>query len=192
MVRQKSRYKFVTHTHIKGYDYWQGVVRCNKKMLYTRCFPFTDAGEKEAHEAAVRLRTSGRAYVHAEALKSHIPADLYGAIIGHLNGSATVQLADGELARMITDTVCKHYGVTMPDVFSPSRVRTVTNARFVAMVLVREHTDLSTIRIGKLFNRDHSAIIHASKTIEDRLQVEADLRNDMEAINTKITQKRYR
>jgi chromosomal replication initiation ATPase DnaA len=192
MIRKKSRYKFVTHNPIKNYDYWQGLIRCNKKMLYTRCFPFTDEGERMAHEAAVALRHSMRAYVHAEALKQYIPTDLYAAIVAHLQGAAPVQLKDEELARMITETVCLHFGTNTPAVYSPSRTRTVSNARFVALYLLRELTGLSVLQIGKMFNRDHSSVTHACQTIEKRLEVETDLQDDIEAIKNKITQKRYR
>ena len=52
------------------------------------------------------------------------------------------------------------FDVTLEDLRSKSRTRTLTNARQIAMYLLRELTDMSLPRIGQeLGGRDHTTVI---------------------------------
>ena len=64
----------------------------------------------------------------------------------------------------------------------------LVNARHVAMFLCRELTSSSLISIGKYFGgRDHSTVIHACKTIEDRLQQEGSFEKQLLVIKQQLT-----
>jgi chromosomal replication initiator protein len=66
---------------------------------------------------------------------------------------------------ILTETA-KYFGLRREDLVSKSRSRPLTTARHIAMYLLRELTGLSLIKIGELFERDHSTALHGIKRIE--------------------------
>jgi chromosomal replication initiator protein len=69
-------------------------------------------------------------------------------------------------ADAILGETADYFGLRREDLFSKSRSRPLTNARHVAMYLLRELTGLSLIKIGELFDRDHTTALHGIKRIE--------------------------
>ncbi len=59
-----------------------------------------------------------------------------------------------------------YFSLRREDLYSKSRSRPLTNARHIAMYLMRELTGLSLIKIGELFDRDHTTALHGIKKIE--------------------------
>ena len=76
--------------------------------------------------------------------------------------------------------VSELYGLTEREVRGRRRIRSVVDARQMAMRIVRETTSLSLHDIGTLFNRDHSTIIHAIKATENLLETSEQYRLDYE------------
>ena len=96
---------------------------------------------------------------------------------------ARMALSDGDSNRIepkvqmrsIIELVTDYFGVTEPDLVSKRRHRSITQPRQVCMFLARHHTRFSLEEIGGHFgNRDHTTVMHAVKTIEDRCQTEED------------------
>lgn len=56
----------------------------------------------------------------------------------------------------------------IPEITSKSRVQDVVAIRMVAMWALRRNTPITLKSLGKLFNRDHTTVIHACQTV-DRL-----------------------
>ena len=58
-------------------------------------------------------------------------------------------------------------GVAQKDLFGPARHRQATEARFAAFLVLRERKiagkPMSTTRIGRVFNRDHSTVVDGLK-----------------------------
>jgi chromosomal replication initiator protein len=69
-------------------------------------------------------------------------------------------------AETILAETTKYFGLRREDLASKSRSRPLTTARHIAMYLLRELTGLSLIKIGELFDRDHSTALHGIKRIE--------------------------
>jgi len=69
-------------------------------------------------------------------------------------------------AETIMAETAKYFGLRREDLVSKSRSRPLTTARHIAMYLLRELTGLSLIKIGELFDRDHSTALHGIKRIE--------------------------
>jgi chromosomal replication initiator protein len=67
---------------------------------------------------------------------------------------------------IVTETA-KYFALRREDLVSKSRSRPLTTARHIAMYLLRELTGLSLIKIGELFDRDHSTALHGIKRIEN-------------------------
>src|SRR5262249_14114560 len=69
-------------------------------------------------------------------------------------------------AATILEETANYFGLGPSDLVSKSRSRPLTTARHVAMYLLRELTGLSLIKIGELFERDHTTALHGIKKIE--------------------------
>ena len=64
-------------------------------------------------------------------------------------------------------------GVPTKSLTGRSRIEPIAHARQLAMVLLRESTDLTLIEIGRIFNRDHGTVIHAIKAVASRRETDA-------------------
>jgi chromosomal replication initiator protein len=69
-------------------------------------------------------------------------------------------------AELIMGETASYFGLRREDLVSKSRSRPLTTARHVAMYLLRELTGLSLIKIGDLFDRDHTTALHGIHRIE--------------------------
>jgi chromosomal replication initiator protein len=72
--------------------------------------------------------------------------------------------------QLIMEETASYFTLSTADLVSKSRSRPLTQARHIAMYLIRECTGLSLIKIGEAFNRDHTTALHGIK------KVEADMR----------------
>ena len=117
--------------------------------------------------------------------KEDITIELTRKVIQDLVGkTAFSQLS----LKYITTTVAHSCNVPIKPVLGQSRKMELVNARHIAMFLCREMTSSSLINIGKYFGgRDHSTVIHACKTIEDRLQNDAAFEKQLIEIKNQLT-----
>jgi len=69
----------------------------------------------------------------------------------------------------IINAVCEYYGVTVDELQSPSRKQRLVTPRHVAMALVRMRTDKTLEDTGLLFNRDHTSVCHAMKSVSETI-----------------------
>lgn len=67
------------------------------------------------------------------------------------------------ICRDIIAAVAEHYGLSVGDITGPRRQRYLVRPRFVAIGLCRALVDPppSSQRLGQVFGRDHSSILHA-------------------------------
>lgn len=73
------------------------------------------------------------------------------------------------LVSRIIMNVAHGAGLTVEDILGQSRVRGIVEVRQLAMHTVKQlRPDLSINRIGVLFNRDHTTVLHAIAKIETR------------------------
>ena len=70
----------------------------------------------------------------------------------------------------ILETVSKKYGISIDDLKSKSRVSNITNARQIAMYIIRKKTDLSLPKTGKVFNRDHATVVSSVEKVEKEIK----------------------
>jgi chromosomal replication initiator protein len=83
----------------------------------------------------------------------------------------------------IMEKVCQHYGVTQQQVYSKSRKRDYVQVRQVSMYLAQKYTKMPASRIGQLIGgRDHSTVLHSCNTVEQRLKVEKNFRDELQSI----------
>lgn len=75
----------------------------------------------------------------------------------------------------IIDLVANAHDIPTENLRGRSRRADIVRARHAAMYAVRQHTDLSYPAIGRLFNRDHTTVIHAVTRIEGARRVNHQL-----------------
>jgi chromosomal replication initiator protein len=72
---------------------------------------------------------------------------------------------------MILEETARYFSLSTGDLLSKSRSRPLTQARHIAMYLMRECTGLSLVKIGEIFGgRDHTTALHGIKKIEAEMQ----------------------
>lgn len=87
----------------------------------------------------------------------------------------------------IIDKVCAHYEMNASSIQSRSRKREVVLARQIAMYLAKKHTDASSTQIGQLVGKkDHATVLHSCKIIKDQLEVDKELRSQLEEIENEL------
>lgn len=81
----------------------------------------------------------------------------------------------------IINAVASYYKISPDEIYSSSRAQAIALARQIAMYLCREQTGLSLPKIGEIFGRDHTTVMHANKKIND-------LMNERRYVYTQITE----
>lgn len=90
----------------------------------------------------------------------------------------------------IINTVSEHFNISTALIRSSSRKREVVHARQVAMYLAKNHTELSSARIGSYIgNRDHATVLHACKLIKDMKDVDKTLNANLDTITSLLKKK---
>jgi chromosomal replication initiator protein len=88
----------------------------------------------------------------------------------------------------ILAVTAKYFGLRREDLVSKSRSRPLTTARHIAMYLLRELTGLSLIKIGELFDRDHSTALHGIKRIETLMPNRDTVYRQVQELTKKINE----
>jgi len=101
----------------------------------------------------------------------------FGAEVDHLietiNGVKAVKYISKE-SKDIIAMVERASGVSFSELKSANRQRNVVTARQYAFWRLYQHTyslGYPLVQIGKMFNRDHSTVIHSIKKIDEGLSV---------------------
>lgn len=84
----------------------------------------------------------------------------------------------------VIDFVCEALELNRKDVVSSSRKRPFSEARFIAIGIMKEaQSCLSLVKIGKIFGgRNHATIINANKTYEDLYGTDRDFTNKVNRV----------
>ncbi len=94
---------------------------------------------------------------------------------------------DGELpVEVILDETATHFRLTRDDLVSKSRSRPLTTARHVAMYLARECTGLSLLKIGEVFERDHTTVMHGINKVQELMKARGTMFRDVQDLTRKI------
>ncbi len=90
-------------------------------------------------------------------------------------------------APLIMGQTAHYFGVTIDQLCSQDRSRTVVEARQIAMYLCRELTALSLPKIGAAFGgRDHTTVMHANKKISSQMAEKRETFNHVSELTTRI------
>lgn len=87
----------------------------------------------------------------------------------------------------IQNYVCDYFGIDTNKVREKTRKQEIVEARQIAMYLAKQFTDSSLKTIGLHFGgRDHSTVIHAISTVEERMQTSNKHKRIVEELQQKI------
>lgn len=86
--------------------------------------------------------------------------------------------------------VSREFEVSIDDICSSKRIEKITNARQIAMYIMREITPMSLPEIGKQFsNRDHSTVHHAIERVEQKISTNSALKLRIDDLIKNIKEK---
>ncbi len=116
----------------------------------------------EKLQGDIRRMESAIIGIKAKSSLHNAPPDLSIAkeVIYGLIGSAVEVTSES-----IRDLIGSQFRVSIDDLRSRSRKRSVSFPRQMAMYLTRKYTDKSLADIGNMYNRDHSTVLYAIKVI---------------------------
>jgi chromosomal replication initiator protein len=87
----------------------------------------------------------------------------------------------------IQKTICDYFNVKIGDLKAKRRTQNIALPRQVAMYLCRKYTESSFPAIGDKFGgRDHSTVIHASKTIERKIKEDPHMQTIVEKLERNL------
>ncbi|MDD4868936.1 MAG: chromosomal replication initiator protein DnaA [Kiritimatiellae bacterium] len=86
----------------------------------------------------------------------------------------------------IQKAVAEHYDIRLADMTSKHRPQAIVGPRQVAMYLCRRMTRASLPDIANAFSKTHATILHAYKSIDSRMDVDNDLKQDILKISQKL------
>jgi chromosomal replication initiator protein len=90
----------------------------------------------------------------------------------------------------VIQTVADFFGVSIDQLSSRSRKRSVLVPRQLAMFLSRRYTDASLAEIGRALGRDHPAVRNAVQVVERAILERAPLRYQVEELASRIEKRR--
>ncbi|HBH29282.1 MAG: chromosomal replication initiator protein DnaA [Desulfofustis sp. PB-SRB1] len=90
--------------------------------------------------------------------------------------------------RAISEMVGRQFAVSMGEMESKSRKKSISYPRQVAMYLSRKHTDQTLADIGKIFKRDHSTVLHAVKVIGDLKRRDTSVSAQLDLLSERVRQ----
>ena len=82
----------------------------------------------------------------------------------------------------IQKAVALHYDVSLAQILSPERTASLVTPRQLAMYIARKLSAKSLGEIADKFEKKHATILHGVKTISKRLDVEPELKENLEKI----------
>ena len=119
---------------------------------------------------------------HATMLNLEISMDLARAVM-----SNAVKVSKRQITfDFIAETVCNYYNINSDLLYSKSRKREISDARQVVMYLAKKYTPMSSTNIGVRLSRNHATVLYACSSIEQRMALEKQLREDLAIIEGEL------
>ncbi len=89
----------------------------------------------------------------------------------------------------IIDQVAAHFGILSADLIGKSQSREFTRPRRLAMYLCRSELHLPFVKIGEIFQRDHSTVMSNCRNIEQSLSLQKHL-PDLQEVSLRLRELR--
>ncbi len=109
-------------------------------------------------------------YARSNLFNDAITLELAESVLRDLVSASEVHIT----VELILQETAQVSGYTVDQLVSASRKRALVEYRKIAMYLSRDMTNHSLAELGSFFDRDHTTVLHAIKTSEERLAERAD------------------
>lgn len=130
---------------------------------------------RQVESAIVAIRAKSRL------MGGHVDMDMIREVVANVVGTNKVLTIE-----MISELIARQFKVSISDMKSRSRKRTLTFPRQVAMYLCRKFTDDSLAEIGRAFNRDHSTVMHSIKKVTNLTVRDTSVGAQVELLSGKV------
>ena len=105
----------------------------------------------------------------------------------HRSSTSVGPVEQAKNMNQIIETVAHYFHVTKDDLVGPVRKKDIAVARQISMYLIRRELDHSYEKIGSYFGgRNHTTVLHAYNSIEDRLKTDHRLIRDVTALKKEM------
>ncbi|HKU10362.1 MULTISPECIES: chromosomal replication initiator protein DnaA [Sinomonas] len=188
--RMKSRFEWGLLTDIQPPDLETRIAILRKKANSEGLYAPDDVLEYIASRIATNIRELEGALIRVTAFASlnKQPVDVALAEMV-LKDLITDDSALEITADQILQETAGYFKLTVEELNSKSRTRTLVTARQIAMYLCRELTDMSLPKIGQVLGgRDHTTVIHADRKIRELMAERRVIFNQVTELTNKIKQ----
>jgi chromosomal replication initiator protein len=93
---------------------------------------------------------------------------------------------------IIKRVVADYFNLSLNELNSKKRPKTISFPRQLAMYIIREITEYSTTEVGQEFGRDHATVMHACRKVENKLKVDSHLQDIVKHLIRVINEKSSR
>ena len=110
-----------------------------------------------------------------------------------IDGDLETRGGNAPSLQSIIESVTRFYDVKLVDLLSKRRHKSIAMPRQVCMYLARKHTRFSLEEIGGYFGgRDHTTVMHAVRTIEQKAGLDQKLQAEVDRIEQDLLQRASR
>lgn len=131
-------------------------------------------------EGAIK-RICARAYLNGEAVTLELAKECISALIVS-NDPPEVT------AKKIIETVSKKYGIPTEEIYGRKRTKPISNARNVSIYIIRKITSLSLTAIAQIFDRDHTTVMSAVKSVTEEIKINPLIEIEINEMIKEITE----
>lgn len=131
-------------------------------------------------EGAIK-RICARAYLNGEQVTMELAKECISALIVS-NDPPEVT------AKKIVETVSKKYGIPTEEIYGRKRTKPISNARNVSIYIIRKITSLSLTSIAQIFDRDHTTVMSAVKSVNEEIKTNPLIEIEINEMIKEITE----
>ena len=188
--RMRSRFEWGLLTDIQPPELETRIAILRKKAISEGLSAPDDALEYIASKISTNIRELEGALIRVTAFASlnRQPVDVALAEMV-LKDLITDDGAQEITSAQILAQTADYFKLSLEELCSKSRTRTLVTARQIAMYLCRELTDMSLPKIGQEFGgRDHTTVIHADRKIRELMAERRAIYNQVTELTNRIKQ----
>ena len=120
-----------------------------------------------------------RVIAHSQLLSNHeITLDMTQDILKDMLRSFDKRTTIDEIQKKVAE----HFNISVKEMQSSRRARTVARPRQIAMYLAKQLTSRSLPEIGRKFDRDHTTVMHAVRKVEELIMEDVSLAENVDAL----------
>ncbi len=120
-----------------------------------------------------------RVIAHSQLLSDHeITLDMTQDVLKDMLRSYDKRTTIDEIQKKVAE----HFSISVKEMQSSRRARTVARPRQIAMYLAKQLTSRSLPEIGRKFDRDHTTVMHAVRKVEELIIEDSSLAENVDTL----------